>query len=33
MRQYVVPTLVEIAQVMVFVGAAVVLLVGTLGVR
>jgi hypothetical protein len=33
MREYVMPALVEIARVMVFVGAAVVLLVGTMGVR
>ncbi len=33
MRQYVVPALFEIVRVMVFVGAAVVLMVGTMGVR
>lgn len=33
MRQYLMPALLEIARVMVFVGAAVVLMVGTMGVR
>ena len=33
MRQYVMPALLEIARVIVFVGAAVVLVVGAMGVR
>ncbi len=33
MRQYVMPAIVEIARIMVFVAAAVVLMMGTIGVR